>query len=139
MDQYRSAAFARIARDPSRASEWAEYQTADRRADSLVALVGADDPYFINSAAYDAIQTAAHEPYDRLFNAELGPDGWTNINVGHFELIARARDAHCGEGLRFVISYGAGHKEWFMRELRKRDDISILEVAPFLDRIGARR
>ena len=115
------------------------YQEAGHRADSLVALHGLDNPYFINSAAYDSIQTDAHEPYNRLFNSELGPGGWDNINIAHFRNIARTLDQHRGEGRRFVITYGAGHKEWFLREMRKRDDIVILEVAPFLERIGAKR
>lgn len=139
MDAYRTAALKRIESDSSRRAEWQEYSEANHVADSIVALRGADDPYFINSAAYDSIQTAAHEPYNRLFNSELGPGGWDNINVSHFGNIARALDAHRGEGKRFVITYGAGHKEWFMRALRLRDDITILEVAPFLDRIDARR
>ncbi len=137
MDAYRTAALKRIEADPARRAEWAEYEAANHREDSLVTVRGADDPYFINSAAYDSIETAAHEPYNRLFNAELGPGGWHNINVSHYGNIARTLDAHVGEGKRFVITYGAGHKEWFMRELKKRTDITILEVAPFLDRIGA--
>ena len=48
-------------------------------------------------------------------------------------------DAHVGEGKRFVIIFGAGHKEWYLRELRKRCDIVILDAAPFLDRADARR
>ncbi len=139
MDAYRTAALKRIEADPTRRDEWQEYTRATRRADSLVALHGADNPYFINSAAYDSIQTAAHEPYNRLFNTELGPGGWDNINVAHFTNVARALDEHRGEGKRFVVTYGAGHKEWFMRALRQRDDISILEVAPFLEQIGAKR
>ena len=139
MDQFRTAALNRIEGDSSRRAEWLEYSAANRRADSLVALRGADNPYFINSAAYDSLQVAAHEPYNRLFNSELGPGGWDNINVAHFGNIARALDAHRGEGRRFVITYGAGHKEWFMRALRKRDDVTLLDVAPFLERIGARR
>ena len=139
MDTYRSAALARIEGDSTRRAEWREYTRANAVADSLIALHGSDNPYFINSAAYDRIETAAHEPYNRLFNAELGPGGWDNINRLHFGHIARTLDAHRGEGRRFVITYGAGHKEWFLRELRKRDDITILEVAPFLTRIGAPR
>ena len=139
MDLFRTAALKRIEADPTRRVEWAEYDRATRLADSIVASKGADDPYYINSEAYDTVQTAAHEPYNRLFNWELGPGGWDNINETHFGNIARALDAHRGEGRRFVITYGAGHKEWFMRALRKRDDIAILEVAPFLDRIGAKR
>jgi Xaa-Pro aminopeptidase len=139
MDVYRTAALKRIEADPARRAEWQAYQRADNRADSLVAVRGADNPYFINSAAYDSIQTEAHEPYNRLFNTELGPGGWDNINVSHFANIARALDAHRGEGKRFVITYGAGHKEWFLRALRQRDDITLLEVAPFLEQIGAKR
>ena len=139
MDAYRTAALKRIEGDTTRRAEWREYTRANAVADSLIALHGADDPYFINSVAYDSIETASHEPYNRLFNAELGPGGWDNINRLHFGHIARTLDAHRGEGRRFVITYGAGHKEWFLRELRKRDDITILDVAPFLTRIGAAR
>ena len=139
MDLYRNAALKRIETDPTRHEEWLAYTSANHKADSLVALHGADNPYFINSVLYDSIQTAAHEPYNRLFNSELGPGGWDNINITHFGNIARALDAHRGEGKRFVITYGAGHKEWFLRALRRRDDITLLDVAPFLDRIGAKR
>ncbi len=139
MDAYRTAALKRIEADTTRRDEWQTYSRAIQVEDSLLALRGADDPYFINSAAYDSVETVAHEPYNRLFNSELGPGGWDNINVAHFANIARALDEHRGEGRRFVITYGAGHKEWFMRALRKRDDISILDVAPFLERIGAKR
>ena len=135
MDQFRTAALKRIEADSTRRAEWMEYDRATRLADSIVAAHGADDPYYINSAAYDSVQTAAHEPYNRLFNSELGPGGWDNINRSHFANIARALDAHRGEGRRFVITYGAGHKEWFMRALLKRDDITILDVAPFLNAI----
>ncbi len=139
MDTFRTVALEGIKSDTGRRLEWATYLRAMQVEDSLVARHGADDPYFINSAAYDSIETAAHEPYDRLFNSELGLGGWTNINVAHFANIARALDAHRGEGRRFVITYGAGHKEWILRALRQRDDITILEVAPFLERIGAKR
>jgi len=138
MDVFRTTALKRIAADPSRRAEWMEYDRAIRKADSIVGVHGADNPFYLNSAAYDSVQTAAHEPYNRLFNAELGPGGWDNINRAHFGNIARALDAHRGEGRRIVIMYGAGHKEWFMRALRTRDDVTIREVAPFLERIGAK-
>ncbi len=139
MDSYRTAALERIEADPSRLAEWHEYTRANAVADSLVKRRGADDPYFINSSAYDVIQTAAHEPYNRLFNSELGPGGWDHINEAHFANIARALDEHRGEGKRMVITYGAGHKEWFMWALRARDDVTILEVATFLEQIGVSR
>ena len=134
MDAYRTAALKRIEADSTRRAEWIEYSRATAKGDSLTNLGGADDPRFVNSEAYDAIQTAAHEPYDQLFNAELGPGGWTNINRAHFANIARALDAHRGEGRRVVITYGAGHREWMMRELRKRNDVVLLEVATFIPR-----
>lgn len=139
MDAYRTAALRRIAADPSRQAEWREYQGATALANRLVQQAGADDPYFINSAEYDAIQIAAHEPYNRLFNHELGPGGWDNINRAYFANIQRVLDDPFRSASRIVIIYGAGHKEWFLRELRKRDDIDVLEVAPFLEQIGVPR
>ncbi len=139
MDAFRTAALARIQGDTSRREEWREYRTAVALADSIVAARGADDPYYVNSTAYDSVQTAAHEPYNRLFNAELGPGGWDNINRSHFRLIADALDGVRGEGRRVVITYGAGHREWFMRALRKRDDVALLEVGPYLQQIGVPR
>ncbi len=138
MDSYRTAMLKRLAEDPARRAEWDAYQAANRHADSLVTAVGNDDPYFVNSARYDSIQTAAHEPYNRFFNRDLGPGGWDNINMSHMALISAALDSHRGAGRRFLITYGAGHREWFLRALRNRSDITLLEVAPFLDRIGAR-
>ena len=41
-----------------------------------------------------------------------------------------------GEGKRFLITYGSYHKGWFLRQLRERDDIELLEVEPFLEAIG---
>jgi Xaa-Pro aminopeptidase len=134
MDAYRTAALKRIEADPARRAEWLEHSRATAKGDSLTARGGADDPRFVNSAAYDVIQTEALEPYDRLFNAELGPGGWTNINRAHFANIARALDAHRGEGRRVVITYGAGHRAWMLRELRKRSDVVLLDVDPFIPR-----
>lgn len=139
MDLYRNAALRRLANDTSRHMQWAEYESATRLADSLVKVIGSDDPYFINSARYDSIQTAAHAPYNTFFNRDLGPGGWDNINITHFGLISAALDQHRGEGKRFVITYGAGHKEWFLRALKKRTDIVLLDVAPFLEQVGIPR
>ena len=139
MDLYRNAALKRLAGDTSRREQWTEYEAATRLADSLVKVQGSDDPYFINSVQYDSIQTVAHVPYNTYFNRDLGPGGWDNINITHVGNITAALDAHRGEGKRFVITYGAGHKEWFLRALRKRTDIVLLDVAPFLERIGAAR
>jgi hypothetical protein len=137
MNSYRSAALAKLPADPARAADWAVYQQALARRDSVLAAEGRpDDPRFIHTDRYDAIMEIAYEPYDRLFNDDLGPGGWGSINRGHMAHINRVLDEHRGEGKRFVITYGAGHKGWILRELRRRDDIVLLEAGPFLDRIG---
>ena len=76
--------------------------------------------------------------YARLFDADLGPGGWDAINASHWANIERALDRHRGQGARFLLTYGAGHKGPFLRELRRRDDVVLLEVAPFLDRLSGR-
>jgi hypothetical protein len=47
---------------------------------------------------------------------------------------ARALDAHRGEGRRVVITDGAGHREWMLRELRKRSDAVLVDVDAFIRR-----
>lgn len=71
--------------------------------------------------------------YSRLFDTSLGPGGWVTINRSHWANIERALDRHRGEGARFLLTYGAGHKGPFLRELRQRDDIVLLDVGEFLD------
>jgi len=34
-----------------------------------------------------------------------------------------------------LITYGAGHKGWFLDALSKRNDITLLDMGPFLDKI----
>ncbi|WP_262693445.1 YncE family protein [Kordiimonas aquimaris] len=132
MNDYRSKALRRIQNDPTRAADWAEYQAAiDKAAEARKGLE--EDPYYINSDAYDAVTAWQLEPYDRLFNDEIGPGGWTKINQAHYSHIADALDKLSGQGKRVMITYGAGHKNWFMRELRKRDDIILLDPHQFLD------
>ena len=58
-----------------------------------------------------------------------------SINIAHYWNIEKALEKHRNLGKRFLIIYGAGHKGWFLRELRKRDDIHLLEMKPFLDAI----
>ena len=40
-----------------------------------------------------------------------------------------------GRGQRVLITFGASHKQRLLRELRQRDDVTLLEVRPFLDEI----
>ncbi len=132
MNEYRSAALKRIESNPARAADWAEYRAAIEAGEATMKGLE-EDPYFINSDAYDAATQKQLEPYDRLFNDEIGPGGWTTINQAHYGHIADALDRLSGQGKRIMITYGAGHKYWFLEQLRKRDDITLLDPHKFLD------
>ena len=135
MARFRSNRLREISEDPARSEEWAEYQAASLASEECQETAGSsDDPYFVNSDAYDECVELDLAVYDRLFNAELGPGGWTAINRSHYGHIADALDKHQGAGKRFLVTYGAGHKGWFLRELRKRADIELVDVRPFLER-----
>ncbi|PIB29184.1 hypothetical protein BFP77_07185 [Maribacter sp. 4U21] len=132
-----SAKLRAISQDTSRLADWNAYTQANKRADSLYAATGkVNDPYFIHTHTYDSIQDIALQTYNSLFNVELGPGGWENINIAHYWNIEKALEKHRYKGKLFLIVYGAGHKGWMLRELQKRDDITLLEMTPFLDRIS---
>ena len=137
MSDFRAAYLDAYANDPERAEQWAEYQAAAAESAEALAAGGAgDDPRWIHTDAYDDAYDIRMQVYARLFDDDLGPGGWDPINASHWAYIERALDEHAGEGARFLLTYGAGHKGPFLRELRKRDDIVLLEVGPFLDRLG---
>lgn len=135
MNDYRNASLERLRNDPERAADWALYQ-AERRAFAEAIGGRGDDPAFIHSAAYDEITRAGFAAYDRLFNEDLGPGGWSNINDAHLDLIERALDARQGEGKRFLITFGSSHKYRFLERLRQREDIRLLDPVSFLDQGG---
>ena len=83
----------------------------------------------IDTERYDAIVKRGLGPYDRLFNDDLGDGGWTNINAAHWALIEAALDEHRGEGKRFLVTFGAWHKYWFLERLREREDVVVLQLA----------
>ena len=68
-----------------------------------------------------------------FFNADLGPGGWDNINRAHYLLIERYLDAHRDQGKRFLITFGAWHKYWFLDQLRMREDIRLRSATEFLE------
>lgn len=136
MADERTAKLKSIRQDSSRKADWATYLEGNRKSDSLYRATGrVNDPYFIHSPSYDSIQDIALQPYNRLFNVELGLGGWENINIAHYWNIEKALEKYRYQGKRFLIIYGAGHKGWFLRQLKKRDDIDILSMHPFLDAI----
>jgi len=136
MAQERSEKLKAISKDSSRVADWTAYLEANKHSDSIYKATGkVNDPYFIHTHSYDSIQDISLQVYNKLFNVELGLGGWENINIAHYWHIEKALEKHRYEGKRFLIIYGAGHKGWFLRELRKRDDIQLLEMRPFLDAI----
>ncbi len=136
MADERTAKLKAISQDSTRTADWKAYLEGNRLSDSMYQSTGkVNDPYFIHTNSYDSIQDIALQPYNRLFNEELGLGGWENINIAHYWNIEKALEEHRHEGKRFLIIYGAGHKGWFLRQLRKRDDIELLQMKPFLDAI----
>lgn len=128
MNEYRNRALRRL--PDERPADWATYQAAAERRDSVLATLGApDDPRMLHSDAYDEANEIAYGPYAELFNDDLGPGGWANINRAHWAHMERFLDTHRGEGLRVLITYGAGHKGWILRELRRRDDVELIDPA----------
>lgn len=89
-----------------------------------------DDPRAIHSPAYDDRQREELSLYDEYLNDWIGPGGWTNINEAHMRLINEAI-GHYG-GRRLLITFGAGHKYWFLDQLRERADVKLLDVRAFL-------
>ena len=125
-----------ISKDSLRIADWAAYVAANKHSDSIYKATGkVNDPNFIHTHSYDSIQDISLQVYNKLFNVELGLGGWENINIAHYWYIEKALEKHRYKGKRFHIIYGAGHKGWFLRELRKRDDIRLLEMKSFLDAI----
>ena len=137
MDRYRRDRLAAIGQDPARAIEWAEYQAAIKASEAALSKGGAgDDPRWIHTDAYDAAQRIELEVYNRLFDPELGTGGWDTINKAHFANITRVLDEHRDEGLRFLVTYGAGHKSWMLPRLRARGDLQVLDVSSFLNDVA---
>lgn len=113
--------------DPDRFDDWQAYGLARFKADSIKQASGKQwDPFWINSDAYDEAGEVALSVYNELFNEELGLGGWDNINTAHYAYIEEALNKYANQGKRIVITYGAGHKGWFLRELKKREDIKLI-------------
>lgn len=118
----------------TRPDETAEVEAAQKNADEAIAResqalgMTPDDPMFIHTPRFDELTKAGLEPYDRLFNADLGPGGWTNINTSHYALISKALDERKGQGKTVVVIFGAGHKYWFLEKLRERGDVELVDA-----------
>jgi hypothetical protein len=125
-----------ISKDSTRIEDWKAYTAANQKSDAIMKAIGKEnDPYFIHTDQYDSIYNISLSVYNKLFNVELGLGGWDNINIAHYWNIEKALEKYRHQNKRILITYGAGHKGWFLKELRKRDDIELLEMKPFLDKI----
>ncbi len=116
----------------TRPEDWAEMERAEREADEQLHREHLDeDPLKIHTDRYDEITARGLEPYNRLFNDDLGAGGWDNINAAHYALISASLEEHKGEGKRFLIMFGAGHKGWLLEKLRGRHDIKLRNLSEF--------
>jgi len=121
--------------ETERPDDTAEVNRAQEQAEATMAEEGdPDDPMFIHTERYDELVEQALEPYNRLFNDDLGAGGWDNINAAHYALISSALDDIVGSASKdttVVITFGAWHKYWIKRALASRDDIELLDPKPF--------
>lgn len=123
----RNAALRRIENDPRRAPEWAEHRAAIRSFARATAGRG-DDPLFIHTEDYDRLVEASRAPYQRHFDADLGPGGWTQINRAHTDLINAALDEASGRGLTVLVTFGAAHKYQILDSVAGRGDLELLDT-----------
>ncbi|MBL4698480.1 MAG: hypothetical protein JKX70_06580 [Phycisphaerales bacterium] len=115
-----------------RSEDTAEVDRAQEEAQAIMdAEMDSTDPLAIHTDRYDELVKQALEPYNRLFNDDLGLGGWDNINQAHYDYIAAALDQHAGEAKTILITFGAWHKYWFLEQLRLRDDIEFIDPKVF--------
>lgn len=127
MADNRREALRRIEADPERAEQWAEHIAARREFSSKLAGRG-DDPRFIHTDEFDRLVKAGYTPYQRYFDDDLGPGGWTRINAAHNRYINEALDVLSGQGLTALVTYGSAHKYMILESLAKRTDITLADT-----------
>jgi len=133
MSDDRNLKLKQISEDPNRKEDWNNYLSAYQLSDSLIVASGHQfDPFWINSAEYDSLVEIELSVYNTLFNVELGLGGWDNINKAHYWYINEFLNQHKNEGIRVLVTYGTGHKGWFLKELKKREDIKILDLTDII-------
>ena len=132
MAELRRARIAAFEHEP----EHAAYREAQAAVAELLAAEDDDDddPHFIHSARYDRRTKTELGPYDRFLNDWIGPGGWTHVNAAHMALVNAAIDRH--RGRRLLVTFGAGHKYWFLEKLRERDDVRLVDMTPHLPEPG---
>ncbi|MBA4027618.1 MAG: hypothetical protein C0475_00475 [Planctomyces sp.] len=119
-----------------RPQEIKESDDAQALATRRIAQLGdPNDPAVIHTDRYDQLVRAGMEPYNRLFNQDIGAGGWDNINRAHMALIHAALDQRSGLGQTVVITFGSWHKYWFLEDLKTRKDIELVDPLPYFQRV----
>lgn len=132
MADYRRAALGRIRESETRKADWEAYLAANKASDKSIGE-RKDDPYFIHSEEYDAITKKSLSVYAQRFADDVGRGDWERINAAHYKLIESALENHAGEGATMLITFGAGHKYWFLEQLRRRDDIILVNPTKYFE------
>lgn len=125
--EQRRRALDRIRSDPDRAAQWAQHRAAEREYARRIGGRG-DDPLFIHTREFDRLVEDSRRPYQRNFDADLGPGGWTQINRAHTALIEAALDAISGRGMTALVTFGTAHKYKILRSLESRFDVELLDT-----------
>jgi len=136
MADYRREALISIRENEARKEDWDAYLAANKASESAIGD-RKDDPYFIHSNEYDTITKTSLSVYAKHFANDLGRGDWERINAAHYKLIETALENHAGEGATMLITFGAGHKYWFLEQLRKRDDIILVNPTQYFDKPNA--
>ena len=89
-----------------------------------------EDPRFVNSQHYSDLRQLERTLWAACFDEGLGLGGERAINRAHWRNIAAGLERHRGK--RILIVYGAAHRYWFLRELRKRRDVQLLDIRDYL-------
>lgn len=123
-----------ISKNPTRTNDWNAYLDAKEQVNELFEKAGFEfTPEWIHSDKFDEILEVELSVFNALFNDDLGAGGWENINKKHYQLINQALQSPEIKGKKVLIIFGAGHKGWFKRKLRKRDDIKLISLLEALE------
>jgi len=87
---------------------------------------GKKPPFADRRRIYDAFRKELGEIQDR----ERSLENPHFLNSPHYANIARALDQN--RGRRVLIVYGAAHKYWFEREIKRRSDVDWLDIRDYL-------
>ena len=89
-----------------------------------------ENPKFLNSQHLTDLRQLERTAWSACFDKGLGRGGEVAINEAHWKNIAKQLDTWRGK--RVLIVYGAAHRYWFLRELRRRRDVTLIDIAAYL-------